>query len=768
MNNILKHSAQLLLASCLILSAGCSDNLIEAPESVETSAQRLVLTASTSSPDTRMSLDPADGLKTMWEPGDQLVLYKKDGSQAPIYLSTKITSPSVSAKFESDAGVPSGAYWVIYNYHDDRAYYSHSLRSVNDINNENNLALYGELTVSTNVSQADITMKHMYAQVTIQLKNLASSNITPGYYQVGIYSPNKGFSLNQVLTPSGLQNAEYGRDPNSLDPWTYSWFPSNVRSHKHELGVYNIAMNSQTGQLDASESEGLSALIFPVDLSLEDVFFYLLFEENGESFCYEITKAKGLVKFQEGMRYKVVLDMEQATKTTLSKDGYLISNLAEWRHAVYRGDGGCSLTNDLDFENEYYFPLEASNINGDGHTIRNITINHPDEDCVGAFKYCNNVSNITLENVNITGKNKVGGIGNDIYVIENCKITGESSITGSGNYVGGIQGYLRMNDLLCISDVSMGSTCSVSGHNYVGGIIGGSTFSDNNVSFSSPIKLMDKCVFNGAVTATGDYVGGIFGRIGGDENNSYSTIYFNSSDYDLSLLRCLNYGTVSGHDYVGGVGGALHVVVSNAIVKDVVVLKSSLSQGNVTGNEHVGGILGSSIASLNTCYSIGTIQGSTKVGGVLGDGEMMADLGMSKSRVANCYSLATVNAGATTNAFAGGVVGFAGGGMKGATVEYSYFAGSVSGDGGIIGKCDGYWTVNSCLSTTSSLGDLGSNATQTNSLANVTSILANRSVINGEEAYSENVWLGYPNEPVKFSSFSADTEAPGFGDITID
>ena len=40
-------------------------------------------------------------------------------------------------------------------------------------------------------------------------------------------------------------------------------------------------------------------------------------------------------------------------------------------------------------------------------------------------------------------------------------------------------------------------------------------------------------------------------------------------------------------------------------------------------------------------------------------------------------------------------------------------------------------------------------------------------VINGEEAYYTNVWVGYNYEPVKFTSFSADTDAPDFGEDTI-
>lgn len=805
MNMIYKYSAQCLLASCLILSAGCSDNLLEVPESIETSAQRLVLTANTSSPTTRMELGQ-DGLTTQWEPGDQLVLYKKDGGTAPIYLNTNIQTASSSATFESDGGVPAGDYWVFYNYNDNRVFYTYDLASVDQINNDKRLSMYGEITVTQGMAQTSVTMNHMYAQVTIELNNLPALNSYKDY-TVGMYSPKRGFSTHQMFTSTGMENAENGYDPNSLNPWQSTWFVSNVRHHNFRLGRYQI-----TGQWDPvngsfvpddSEAKGMSALIFPVDLSQEEVFFYVLDDSDWENLkCYECKKAVNKVNFKAGVRYKVVLDMNNCVETTLIRntsassmgDCYTISSVEEWRHAAYRGDKGWVLNADLDFQNKDFFPLGGMNFNGENHTISNITLDRSLEDNVSPFEYMMSISDLTIDGITIKGNNRVGGLANDGSSISNCKIIGTSSITGTGDYVGGIAGRLYFQSRENINNVSIGQNVTVSGRNYVGGIVGALVEDPQHgvilSNLSSSVKPMEKSISNGTVTATGDYVGGVFGKIGGNRfgNQEYSSISFNTEGLNFSIVKCINYGTVKGNNYVGGVGGALHVSAycqTGTATDDLAALKFSLNQGAIEGNERVGGILGSSMCSVNTCYSIESVKGATSVGGILGDASLLAVGGMG-NRVANCYSLATVTATGTTNPVAGGIVGLGGGGAMGSTVVNSYFAGTCSTNYGIIGKSEGSCIVTSCLSTTSSLGDLGSHMIQvgtdalgnptyqqfndivsSDSQASVTSILDNINVINGDGAYCTNVWSGYNYEPVKFTSFSADTDAPDFTTDTI-
>ncbi len=79
---------------------------------------------------------------------------------------------------------------------------------------------------------------------------------------------------------------------------------------------------------------------------------------------------------------------------------------------------------------------------GNGHVIRNLYINRVGEDYVGLFGYVGGeVRNLGLENVQVLGSNRVGGlVGYNYYgTVSQCYSAG--SVLGSGSYVGGLVGY---------------------------------------------------------------------------------------------------------------------------------------------------------------------------------------------------------------------------------------------------------------------------------------------------------------------------------------
>ena len=160
--------------------------------------------------------------------------------------------------------------------------------------------------------------------------------------------------------------------------------------------------------------------------------------------------------------------------------------------------------------------------NGNGHTIDSLFINRPSTDYIGLFGYTNGA------------------------VINSLRIT-NASITGH-NYVGGLVGYNTQ-----VSTVSNSySTGSVSGTNYVGGLVG----------------------YNTQVSTV---------------SNSYST------------------GSVSGYSTIGGLVGENDYSVSN-----------SYSTGSVNGNQTIGGLVGENDYSVSNCYSIGSVNGTYSVGGLVG------------------------------------------------------------------------------------------------------------------------------------------------------
>lgn len=822
MKSITRYSLLFCLAWACMFFASCADDIIQNDTTLTGKPFELKVSQSTE-PATRLELGQ-DGLTTRWQPNDKLVLVDKARTKAPIYLTCTLTEPAASATFASESGVPAGAYWVIYNYNENLAYGHQGFSSVDEINRNNKLVLYGELNITEGTSSASVEMRHLYAQVRVQLKNISNGT----NYIIGMYSSKKGLPIFKQFTANGLVNAEYGVDPSSMNSYTNTYFPSDKKWHNIRFGQYNARGTWIEGYYDdnnnyvdgyfqpSAQQLSNSALVLPENMSDEDVYFYVL---RGNQ-CYEFKKTNK-VNLKAGISYTVVLDFNDATVKTSTLNGttdnngmntvYEISTPEQWRHAAYRNDNGSyKITDNIDFTGEYFFPIDAININGNGKTFSNISLDWSDEDNVGLYKkewslgamneylfsnpkdYFCTISNLTLENVTFKGRSYVGAFGGYNVTANKCKVIGSSVVLGTGNYVGGIVGWNKLESwsLPILSDVSMGQNCTVVGVNYVGGIVGryGATYM-NHFSASSSLKPFDTCVSSATVTAKGNYVGGIFGKIGGyNDSNASTNIDFSMDDYTFSLLKCQNKGNITGNDYVGGIGGDF-AIYSGGNTLDRVVIKQSFSDGKVKGNNYVGGILGSSMVSVNTCYSINTVEATTTgLGGIVGTMNMGY-----MSRIANCYSLSELVVGA--NGTAGGIVGLGGGGALGVTVTNSYFAGTNSTNCGIIGNSGGSCTVDHCLTTLSSLGtnlDTSAMARPSNprqewnpdtqqsetvydyypdfiidSQYSVTSILANKTIINRDNAYSDNIWSNYPHDCVKFASFSADTNSPDFDDEVI-
>jgi hypothetical protein len=163
-------------------------------------------------------------------------------------------------------------------------------------------------------------------------------------------------------------------------------------------------------------------------------------------------------------------------------------------------------------------------LDGQGYEIRDLFISRPDEDAVGLF--------------GCVGKGVIQNLG------------------------------------LVIAEVT--------GHVYVGGLVGGNWGSVGN----------SHC--RGNVTGEGAwFVGGLVGGNWGTVSDSYST------------------GSVTGDDFVGGLAGSNWRAVSN-----------SYSTGSVTGFGTVGGLVGwNHQGTVSNSYSTGSVTGSSSVGGLVGQNQ---------------------------------------------------------------------------------------------------------------------------------------------------
>jgi len=110
---------------------------------------------------------------------------------------------------------------------------------------------------------------------------------------------------------------------------------------------------------------------------------------------------------------------------------------------------------DIDFESENFKGIGGIQksfsgiFNGNGYKIKNLNINLPTNSNIGLFKTCNNaeIKNLVLENINIKGKNYIGGV---IGFAENTSIK-NVHLNGNiaGEYcVGGLVGNLIHSSII--------------------------------------------------------------------------------------------------------------------------------------------------------------------------------------------------------------------------------------------------------------------------------------------------------------------------------
>jgi hypothetical protein len=215
---------------------------------------------------------------------------------------------------------------------------------------------------------------------------------------------------------------------------------------------------------------------------------------------------------------------------------------------------------------------------GNDHVISNLLINASTENYAGLFGYVGSggqVKNLGVEDVNVTGKNYIGGLlgYNEGGTLTACYATG--SVNGSSySYIGGLLGYNYGGTL-----TSCHASGSVNGSWNTGGLLG---YNDGGT--------LTACYSSGSVNSS--YCGGLLGyNWNGTVTSSYAT------------------GAVSGYTMVGGLAGYSHGSIT-----------SCYATGLVSGTDHyIGGLVGyDNYGAVTSCYSSGSVSGAADTGGLLG------------------------------------------------------------------------------------------------------------------------------------------------------
>ena len=284
-------------------------------------------------------------------------------------------------------------------------------------------------------------------------------------------------------------------------------------------------------------------------------------------------------------------------------------------------------------------------------SFSNITINADKMSyigCVGRYMG-NNIQNIELNEISITGNQFVGGfIGRTNSGTQDTITAEQINIKATGNYVGGIIGYIDdlggvyymqnmetkdsyvegKDNVGGVIGFGMGNhltakNVEVRGTNSIGGVFGNKTYS--NTHYGQTEKHTYYTTEDSKIYGTGNNVGGIAG----------------ASNYmlHLSVKNTDIYVTNSNSSKAGGIAGYSGGAIQYANVEDTNIISN--------GSE-VGGIIGQNGHTISYAYvKDSKVEGYSKVGGICGT-ELKNNLNLT-------YNNANVRAYSNT---AGGIVGY--------------------------------------------------------------------------------------------------------------
>ena len=295
---------------------------------------------------------------------------------------------------------------------------------------------------------------------------------------------------------------------------------------------------------------------------------------------------------------------------------------------------------------------------GQNKTISNVTVTG--ENNVGFFGVIKGaaIQNLNLENVNISGKERVGGLAGYAQV----ELDAADLSRNAANLIGGCT----------ISG-------TVKGEKQTGGLVGlneGKTDPDTLFSIASAI---DKCSSSASVTGT-SMTGGLVGE--------------NSGTVTKSTAKVAVTGTSMTGGFVGSSSGDIY---------------DSHAEGAVTGSNHTGGFAGSSTGTVKNCYSLGSVTGTDYTGSFAGS-LAAADTVIGAGQV-------TVT-GTPTQGYNGGLTGQLSGviaGLENLITAKNAFGNCTQADGrtlSVIGNTNSYQSdsqkaalVGMTLSTRQAVGD---------------------------------------------------------------
>ena len=308
---------------------------------------------------------------------------------------------------------------------------------------------------------------------------------------------------------------------------------------------------------------------------------------------------------------------------------------------------------------------------GQGHVVRNLTINRTNETAVGFFGYVGasgRVMSLQVESVAIAGNNYVGGlVGANVGAVTNCAARGSVQALADG--VGGLVGFNAATGIISGSQAGgnvTGGTDPTYGSR-AGGLVGANLGTITNCSALGSVQGGDGQV--GGLAGLNWITGSISGSQAG--GNVTAGGYTPGPGSQAGGLVGANQGVITNCSALGSVQGAsVGVGGLVGINWGTGSISGSQAGGHVTGNgrdpvyaSRAGGLVGQNVGTITNCFALGSVQALEAASGGL--------VGMCDGLVSRCYSAGSV--GGTT--YVGGLVGW----QRSGSIDSSYWDIQTSG-----------------------------------------------------------------------------------------
>ena len=368
-------------------------------------------------------------------------------------------------------------------------------------------------------------------------------------------------------------------------------------------------------------------LLYDTDISI----FYLYFTGNKTPVPVKVFDEEGNVTSTTYNQTPINPNIATATLNGegTSENPYKLNNVSSFetlQRLIERGYDFAGyyfdVVQDIDFNGQtFMLGTEdvhfAGMIDGNGYTLKNLTINDNDLDNVGLFSYLGNrgkIHDLNIENFKVTGHDNVGslvgvneGTLQDINVYSTTTTT-NVGVNGNSN-VGGLAG-VNIGTVRAVQVIT-----NVSGQTNIGGIVGeNSGYIMDSETSKIDLEGTELTKTIQGATNIGGIAGFSSGIITGSANNSLikGTTYVGGIAGFVNegkILNCANYGQIDTGNYKGGIVGEI----------DAGELNYCLSVGSIGTGSNVGSIAGRKLDStvesnycIDNLYNNGGVNGKER------------------------------------------------------------------------------------------------------------------------------------------------------------